>query len=116
MISDFATHLCFFFCLIAFIAMMGDKNKNSKVVNKGKRHKCNLCHKSFIWNANLIVHMRSHTGDKPYNCQLCHKSFTCVGNLTVHKRSHTGEKPYKCQLCQKSFAHNSHLKRHIKTH
>jgi hypothetical protein len=59
-------------------------------------HECDVCGATSADRSNLVVHMRVHTGERPYKCDLCHAAFTESGSLSKHMRTHTGERPYKC--------------------
>jgi hypothetical protein len=50
-------------------------------------------------SSQLIVHLRSHTGDAPFQCHICPSKFKINSDLKRHMRTHTGEKPFGCDLC-----------------
>ncbi|NXG48675.1 IKZF3 protein, partial [Psilopogon haemacephalus] len=77
---------------------------------------CDICGLACISLNVLMVHKRSHTGERPFQCSQCGASFTQKGNLLRHIKLHTGEKPFKCHLCSYACQRRDALTGHLRTH
>ncbi|XP_022083927.1 sal-like protein 1 isoform X2 [Acanthaster planci] len=58
------------------------------------RHKCRFCHKVFGSDSALQIHIRSHTGERPFKCNICGNRFSTKGNLKVHFQRHVDRYPH----------------------
>ncbi|CAO2577548.1 Sal-like protein 4 [Lemmus lemmus] len=121
-------------------AALDAKAKDEAILGK---HKCKYCSKVFGTDSSLQIHLRSHTGERPYVCSVCGHRFTTKGNLKVHFHRHPQVKgsgtpesgsetlklqqlvenidkatadPNECLICHRVLSCQSSLKMHYRTH
>ena len=67
------------------------------VIVKELAVQCKICNKRFKNKFNHQVHLRVHSGVKPFRCGVCKKSFNIKSNRNRHLSIHSAETPYVCQ-------------------
>ncbi|CAH1402752.1 unnamed protein product [Nezara viridula] len=59
--------------------------------------------------------LRSGRKSPRATCPSCSKTFPSIASMLIHSRTHTGERPYVCCVCDKGFNVKSNLLRHLRT-
>ncbi|XP_077507215.1 uncharacterized protein LOC144116338 [Amblyomma americanum] len=71
------------------------------------RHCCAHCPYSSDRKPNVVRHVRTHTGWRPFLCQVCGKGFARLDHLTGHQLVHSGEGLHECPECGQRFSQAS---------
>ena len=90
-------------CSRSFASLM--KMAKHQTEHDLKPFKCTLCKYETHNKSVLKVHGFFHNQqESKFSCNFCDKTFQRKMYLVLHTRSHTGEKPHKCGLCTSSFS------------
>nr|XP_039260876.1 GDNF-inducible zinc finger protein 1-like [Styela clava] len=94
-----------------------EKCKKHYRVHDEKKHACEHCGRKFLYNKDLISHIRTHTGEKPFQCEVCDAKFAQKSTLTSHKKVHIVDVPmYYCEQCGQQYRSEKGLRNHAKLH
>ena len=94
-----------------------DRTSSEKLIDPAVRsYVCEACGRSFKKKERLMLHERTHTGERPYECETCGRRFSLAGNLRRHLPLHSGQKPFMCELCGRTFIRRAYLEDHLAVH
>lgn len=65
---------------------------------------CTICNMVLANSKSLKLHTKNvHQKLKPYVCQVCNHGSATKHMMQVHMRQHTGEKPFHCDIPDCNF-------------
>ncbi|CAG5088288.1 Oidioi.mRNA.OKI2018_I69.PAR.g11800.t2.cds [Oikopleura dioica] len=96
--------------------MNQEENGEDDQERSGSLIKCEECGISCAGKSHYDVHIRSHTGERPYICKVCGFGFTQKGNLRRHMKIHSDEKPFECSICSYKCRRRDALNGHMRIH
>lgn len=96
--------------------LLPDFSEVVKNITKNTITKCEDCGKDFTSPAELINHMKKHTGGNIYKCNECPSVFTLKESWRRHSKKHAQEAPSVCTVCGILFQRADSCTAHMRTH
>lgn len=80
--------------------------------------KCSLCKQRFATNESCKKHEDGCLSRRRFQCHICKYNYAqlSLDGLQMHMRKHTGEKPFQCEHCKKFYPRPEALAHHIQRH
>ena len=66
------------------MAKVLNMNETNPTAASGKIPQCPICCKMFRWANEVVIHLRTHTGERPFPCPYCEYRATQRGALKRH--------------------------------
>lgn len=107
-------------CQRGFATERALKTHGIKCHQEGPPYRCceSNCEKSFASRVTCVSHVRNHTRGTDLLCNECGKAFNNESDFRIHLRGHSGERPFVCTNadCDKAFLSSKDLKNHMIIH
>ena len=91
--------------------------KNRNEVLRAPSYLCLVCGKGLSITTSLSgvrMHVKTHSGEKPYSCKFCNKGLSTARDLAKHIK--VIHEAFKCDVCNRKFVRKDDLLRHIRSH
>lgn len=108
--KPYKCHIC-----SKYFASPEEVEKHLKFNRHRYRFYCPGCARGFPFANNMIAHGKKCKKARVYECFMCHRLYR-LSTLEIHMRTHSGQKPYKCDECPKRYAYLNDLNEHLKVH